>query len=363
MRKIVLISPKDYNFYNFRSELILELKKKGNEVVLICPYGKKIDYFTDRGCRFVNIEVDRRGKNIKNDLKLIFDYKKILTKENPDVVLTYTSKPSIYAGFVCGIMGIPYIVNNAGLMKTYGLFDKFMKFLYWVGFRKASCIMFQNTQERDTIDNLLSHNVHFRDIPGSGVNLNEFCFSPYPNEENGIVFNYVGRIVALKGIDEYLECAKRIKKRYPNTIFRIYGDFDDDSYNIRIKELQEQGIVDYCGVKLDMKPAIREAHAVIHPSHYEGMTNVVLEHSAIGRICIGSDIPGVKDGIDDGKTGFVFKVNDVNSLVNAVIKFLNLTHIQKIRMASDARKKMEREFNREIVTNVYIEEIDRINMR
>ena len=77
---------------------------------------------------------------------------------------------------------------------------------------------------------------------------------------------------------------------------------------------------------MDMKPYIASAHAVIHPSYYEGMTNVVLEHSAMGRPCIGSNIPGVREGIDDGKTGFLFEVKNVDSMVHAVEKFILLQH-------------------------------------
>ncbi len=356
----MLISPKDNNFYNFRSELILKLREMGHDVVLVCPYGKKMDYFTERGCRFIDISMDRRGTSIKNDLKLIKDYKKIIKVEKPDVVLTYTSKPSIYAGYVCGKLHIPYIVNNAGLMDTTGMFDKFMKVLYKIGWSKASCIMYQNTYERDVVNKLLHNKVHFRDIPGSGVNVDAFPFREYPKSDDIITFNFVARIVRLKGIEEFLECAKRIKGKYHNVRFVIYGDYDDDSYRRNIGNLQKQGIVEYGGIQLDMKPYIEQAHAVIHPSYYEGMTNVVLEHSAMGRPCIGSNIPGVREAIEDGKTGYLFDVKDVDLLVQAVENFILLPHDEKVKMGKKAREKMEKEFNRSNVTNIYLKEIAKI---
>ncbi len=360
MSKILLLSCKDNTFYNFRKELILKLHEIGHEVVLNCPYGEKIDYFTERGCRFVDLKIDRRGKNIFNDLKLISSYKRLIKAEKPDVVLTYTGKPSIYGGYVCGRKKLPYIVNNAGLMETTGLFDKFMKLLYKIGFRKASCMMFQNTKERDVIEAVLKNKVPYRLLPGSGVNLDTFKYKPYPKNDELVTFNYVARIVKIKGIDEFLECARRIKEKHPNTRFVIYGDYDDDSYKLKVEDYVKAGFVEYGGVKMDMKPCIEAAHAVIHPSYYEGMTNVVLEHSASGRVCIGSNIPGVKEGIDDGESGFLFDVRDVDSMVEAVGKFLSLTNEQKTQMGIKARKKMEREFDRNIVTNIYLEEIQRI---
>ena len=354
-KKIMLISPKDNNFYNFRSELILTLHNMGNDIILVCPYGKKIDYFTERGCRFIDLDIDRRGTNVLNDFKLILEYKKIIELEKPDVVLTYTTKPSVYGGLVCRFMKVPYIINNAGLMEASWALEKIIDFLTIVGFKKASCVMYQNEYEMIHDNKLLKNKVHYRRIPGSGVNLDSFTFREYLGSDDEIYFNYVALIKQIKGIGEYLECARRIKDKYPNTHFRIYGEYDSTEYNEKIDDYQQRGIIEYQGVKLDMKPEIESCHAVIHPSYYEGMTNVVLEHSAMGRVCIGSDIPGVREGIEDGKTGFLFEVKNVDSMVEAVEKFILLSHEEKVQMGKSAREKMEREFDRNIVTNIYIE--------
>lgn len=360
-KKVVMISPKDNNFYNFRSELILKMVELGYDVVLVCPYGKKIDYFVKRGCRFIDVNIDRRGTSFVNDGKLILAYRKLLKKEKPDVVLTYTTKCSVYGGMVCRWLKIPYIVNNAGLIESENPnspLQKILATLYKVGFKGASCMMYQNHRERDVVNQLLNNKVHYRNIPGSGVNLQEFTYREYPASDDKVTFNYVARIVSIKGIKEFLDCAEIIKKEYPKANFVIYGDYDEEEYRPRIEKLIAEGIVEYGGVAMDMKPHIETAHAVIHPSYYEGMTNVVLEHSAMGRPCIGSDIPGVREGVDDGKTGFLFEVKNVESMVNSVRKFLELSHVEKEQMGVAARAKMENQFSRELVTNIYIEEIE-----
>lgn len=359
-KKIMLISCKDNTFYNFRSELILKLVELSYEVILVCPYGKKIDYFTERGCRFIDVEMDRRGTNVFNDFKLINEYRKILKCEAPDVVLTYTAKPSYYASLVCRIMKIPHIVNNCGIMEASGFFGKFLDFLYIVCEKKANCIMFQNTYEREYTEKLLKYKVPYRDLPGSGVNTDAFPYQPYPENDDIITFNFVARIMKSKGIDEFLQCAEAVKSKHSNTRFVIYGDYDDELYRKLVNEYIKRGIVEYGGILLDMKPAIVAAHAVIHPSYYEGMTNVVLEHSSSGRPSIGSNVPGVKDGIDDGETGFIFEVKNVASLIEAVEKFLALSHEQKIQMGINAREKMKIEFDRNIVTDIYISEIEKV---
>lgn len=363
MAKIALISNRDNNFYNFRSELILKLVELGHDVTLVCPYGKKIDFFTERGCSFIDIDLDRRGKNAFKDTKLIANYYRLLKHLKPDVVLTYTTKSSVYGGMCCRWLKIPYIVNNAGLVENNNkLLEFILKILYRTGFKGASCMMYQNGRERDYVNALLKSKVHYRDIPGSGVNLDAFTYQPYPVDDNPIRFNFVGRIVGFKGIGEFLECAKRIKAKYSNTEFVIYGSFvdDDGGFKKQIQELEKNGIVKYGGVQLDMKPYIAKAHAVIHSSYYEGMTNVILEHAAIGRPAIASDIPGCREGIDNGVSGFTFPLKDVDALVEAAEKFIKLSPEEKEQMGKAARNKMEKEFDRNIVTEIYLQEIEQI---
>lgn len=360
MKTVLFLANKDNVLYNFRKEVVLAVKKAGYKVVLCCPYGSKIDYFIKENCEFVDIKIDRRGTNIFKDFKLLGEYKSIIDKVRPDIVLTYTSKPSIYGGYICGKKKIPYIVNNAGLMETKGALAIILKLLYFIGWSKASCMMYQNEREKEVVNKILKNKIPYCMIPGSGVNLTEFVYKPYPENNNKIIFNYVARIVKIKGIEEYLECANIIKKKYPNTEFRIFGEFDDEFYKEKIMSLEKKGVIKYCGIQFDMKPYIEAAHAVIHPSYYEGMTNVVLEHSAVGRPCIGSDIAGVREGIDDNKTGFLFKLKDVDSMVDAVERFIKLSYSEKVLMGKNARKKMESTFNRNIVIDIYIDEIKRI---
>ena len=358
-----MVACKDYNFYNFRSELILKLVEDGFDVTLVCPSGDKVKYSTDRGCHFIGHTMDRRGTNPLKDMKLIYMYYKIFRKGRPDVVLSYTTKSVLYSGIACRMLHIPYIVNNAGLLEPSNynpIVGICLTLLYKLGFSNASCMMYQNSRERDVLNNILHNKIRYRDIPGSGVNLNEFRYTNYPNEENPITFNYVGRLVNIKGINEFLKCAESIKSKYPNTRFLIYGDYDDEIYRNRVNELQKRGIIEYAGVKMDMRPCIKAAHAVIHASYYEGMTNVVLEHSAMGRVCIGSDIPGIREEIEDGKTGYLFKVKNTEELIYLVERFIHLPYGEKVGMGKAARRKMEREFDRRIVTNIYLEEINRI---
>ena len=358
----MLVCPKDGTFY-FRKELILRLHDMGYEVVLVGPFGNRIKFFEEKGIRFVNVDIDRRGTSVVKDLKLIRAYYKVFKKEIPDVILLYTTKCSTYGGMVASRLRIPYIVNNAGLIDTGNdkdILSRILRILYKIGFRNASCMMYQNKGEHQAIEKILGKELHYRDIPGSGVNLEEYCFAEYPADDSEIVFNTVGRVMESKGIKELIECARIIKKENNHVHFRVFGNYVDDEIPKLVEMAEAEDIIEYKGVSTDIRQDILPAHAIIHPSHYEGMANVILEHGAMGRPCIGSDVPGVMDGIENGVTGYVFHVRDVESMATAVREFIALPLIEKKKMGLAARKKMELQFNRDIVTNIYIQEIQSI---
>lgn len=360
--RILILSNSDENVFKFRRELAERLIKDHREVVLACPFGRRRAFFEELGCRCVEVTLQRRGTNPLRDLKLLADYGRLVRMHRPDIVLTFTSKCSIYGGMVCRFYQVPCIVNNSGLMilpeKKKSL-SYLIDLLYRLGNGKSSCMMYQNSEEMARLGSLLP-SVKGRLIPGSGVNLEEYALAPYPPADAPVVFNYAARIMAGKGIEEYLACARAIRADSPETEFRIFGAIAEPAYEAWITELDKEGIVRYFREVPDMKPYIEAAHAVIHPSHSEGMTNVCQEHSAMGRVCIASDIPGCREIIGDGVTGFLFPMGDTEILKEKVRWFLSLTNEEKCRMGLRARNKMEREFNRETVVRAYVDEINEL---
>jgi galacturonosyltransferase len=231
--------------------------------------------------------------------------------------------------------------------------------LYKMSVKKCYKVFFQNTGDRDFfIENRMIGN-NYEVLPGSGCNLNENQFITMP-EDTTIRFIFIGRVMKLKGIEEYLEAAKIIKTKYPNTEFLIAGWNEEENYKKIIAEYQEQGIVNYIGFRKDISEWIRKCHCTVLPSHGgEGIPNVLLESAATGRVCIGSKIHGTMDVIDDGVTGYFFETGNVNSLVEQIEKFMNLSADEKIAMGKAGREKIEREFDRRIVIDKYCDEVEK----
>ncbi len=358
--KVLVLANRDFVLYNFRVELLEKLLKENNEVYICLPEGPKVKYMIDMGCKFIPITIDKRGTNPIKDIKLINTYKKIFKDIKPDIILTYTTKVCIYGGIVAGKKKIPYLMNVSGLgtaVEQPGLLQHLMINLYRKAAKKAKCVFFQNEQNRDFFIQHKMYNGHYKMIPGSGVNLDKWKYIEYPSDDNGIHFLFVARIIKEKGIEEYLNCAKTIKERYPNAVFHILGPCDGE-YKEILDDYEAKDIIKYHGEVSDTSEYLKFAHCTIHPSYYpEGISNVLLESEASGRPVITTDRSGCRETVDDGVTGFCFETKNTQKLIESVEKFINMSNADRQQMGKNARLKMEQEFDRNIVVEAYLKEM------
>lgn len=368
---IALLTNNDDDVYCFRKELIEGLLAEGYEMLISCPNGPKFELMKDILFKYDDLFIDRRGTNIIADAKLFLHYMNLFKKYRPAVVLTYTAKPNVYASVAARTLGIPYINNVTGIgsvVNMTGMKKALILWLFKLAYKGAACVMFQNaTNMQLALDSGMVKG-DYKLIPGSGVDLIRYPIEPYPDGGDGkigetVVFNYIGRVLHDKGVDDYIEAAKRIKKRYPNTEFNMLGFIEptESHYEKELAELGKQGIINYRGSQKDVRPWIARAHAIIHPSTYgEGMSNVLLENAASGRFLITTDNPGCQETVVDGKSGFIYPGGNVNALVETIEKFLKLDNETRKRMGLVGRKHVEDNFSREIVVTAYKEKIKQI---
>jgi galacturonosyltransferase len=341
--------------------LLIRFLEEGFEVFVSCPYGNRIDDVKKLGCKYIETKISRHGTSPVEDMQLLIHYRKLLKQHSPNVVLTYTIKPNIYGGIACRMQKVSYIANITGLgtaVEKAGFLQSFTSFLYKHALKNAQKVFFQNKENQAFFEKkriaLGKHGL----LPGSGVNLSKFQPLEYPPDDT-IEFVFISRIMKEKGIDHYLEMAKVIKAKYPNTRFHICG-FCEESYDGILNKLQEQGIVQYHGMVKDVREIHKKTHCTVLPSYHEGMANVLLEAAACGRPVLASNVPGCREAFDEGISGFGFEPRSVDSLVQAIERFIAIPHEQKAAMGLAGRKKMEREFDRQIVVDAYMREIENI---
>lgn len=363
--KIMILANSDTGLYKFRRELLEELVKK-HQVFICLPTGDFVPSMIEMGCRFIPCDfLERRGKNPLKEVKLLSFYKEILKKEKPDIVFTYTIKPNIYGGMACKSLGIPYVVNITGLgsaVENAGIMQKVTLALYKIGLKGAQKVFFQNTENRDFMLNKGVISGAYDLLPGSGVNLSQYQQHEYPKGET-TDFVFIARIMKEKGIDQYLDAAEFIRKKYPETRFHVCGACKEE-YSVKLEKMHQDKTIIYHGKVKNMVEIYQKIACTIHPTYYpEGLSNVLLESSATGRPIITTNRAGCREVIDDGINGYICKQKDSADLIKQVEKFLALSWEEQKAMGIAGRRKVEKEFDRQIVIDKYLQEVAQVAKR
>ena len=362
--KVLVLSNNIDGLHSFRFE-VMEAIRKENELWISCPRGEKTAEFEKIGCVMSDAELDRRGTNVFADLKLYRYYKKLIKEIKPDIVFTYTIKPNVYGGIACRKLRVPYVANITGLgtaVENGGLLQKFTLFLYKKGLKKAKKVFFQNSENRDFMIDKGVVRSEYDMLPGSGVNLERYAALEYPHGET-VDFVFISRVMSAKGIDQFLDAAKYIRSKYAFTRFHVCGSCDED-YTEELKMLDEEGVITYHGQVSDIRTVHGFSACTVHPTYYpEGMSNVLLESCASARPIITTDRAGCREIVEDGVNGYVVKPKDASDVISKIEEFLALSWEQRRNMGLAGREKVVKEFDRRIVIEKYLAEIDGVRVR
>lgn len=363
--KILVTSITDSGIYRVRKEILKKLISLGHSIIVVSPYGKDVSKIENIGCKFINIKINAHGTNPIKDLYVCFEYAKILKREKPNVVLTFTAKPNVYCGIACRILQIPVISNITGLgiaLANSGYKQKLLITLYKLASKVVIKLFFQNSSNMNFFkEHRIGDENKYQLIPGSGINLEDYPYQKYPELDETIHLLYISRIQKEKGIEEYLKAAEFFRKdKNLNIIFHVLGSCNKKFEPI-IHKAHEQKIIMYHGRVNNIPEFQKMSHATIMPSYYpEGICNVLLEASATGRPVITTDQPGCREVVEDNITGFLVQPKNAKSLITGINKLLTLTNQERAEMGRKGREKMKKEFNRQFVVTAYVDCINNL---
>ncbi len=355
MSRVLILINSSGGLFDFRNEFVEALLEE-YQVFVSVPDDVKTKELAEEGCQIIRTPINRRGINPIEDLKLCRTYRNMLRELKPDLVVTYTIKPNIYGGFCAGRMKIPYITTITGLGGAFdrkGIFLQLIIHMYRAGMKKASCVFFQNEENRSIFRKFGIVGQKDRLVMGSGVSLQRHPYEPYPEWEE-THFLFVGRVMKERGILEFLGAAKKLHG--DKVFFDILGYCDED-YQETLAELEKEGVIRQLGFHTQVHPFLADASAIVIASFHEGMSNGLIEAAATGRPVIASNISGCKEAFEEGRTGFGFTPGNTEELVSAMEKFLRLSNAERAAMGRAGREKMEKEFDRKLVTAAYMEEV------
>lgn len=363
MSKIFLfISTTSSSILGFRSDLIFFLiKKKYNVHVLLSEYNDadllKIE---NMGVFIHTYNMKRGGLNPFADIRSLFELKRKISEINPDVVFSYFTKPVVYGslaakmsqtskviGMVEGL-GTPFTIHKYGQTFKVKLIRFIQVNLYRLVFPFIDKIIFLNPDDPiDLIEkNHIRHKKNAVKMLGPiGLNLDDYVYSRW-NEANEVSFIFIARLLAEKGIFEYLAAAKIVKQKYPNVVFKIIGGLDlENPYGLSQKELDEviaTGIIEYPGFVKDVAKRIQDSAVFVLPSYYrEGVPRSTQEAMAIGRPVITTDVPGCRETVVDGLNGFLVPKWDPEALAEKMCYFIenpeqiNIMGLESYKMAQE----------------------------
>ena len=176
-------------------------------------------------------------------------------------------------------------------------------------------------------------------------------------------FVYIGRLMNENLTEEYLTAAQALHEKYGDRVSIATIGYCDEDYEGRLQALEQKGMLKVISYQKDIHPYLREADAVVMPSWHEGMSNVLMEASATARPVLASDISGCRELVEHGTTGLLFEPRNAQSLIKAMVRFMEMPAAQRADMGKMGRKKMEREFDRQCIIDAYMDKIGEILSR
>jgi glycosyltransferase involved in cell wall biosynthesis len=360
----VLAANSAWNIANFRKPLIDALLAAGWRVIALAPEDASAPAVRSMGAELVPVAVDSSGTSPVHDARLFLDYMRILRDLRPQALLGFTAKPNIYGSLAASMLRVPTINNISGLGTAFmrpGPLNWLVGHLYQLALRKSARVFFQNSHDLALfVDRGMVRASQARIIPGSGIDLDHFQPTPRsPELGSPFRFLFVGRLLRDKGLVEYAEAARLLRPRWRDVEFAILGSAGSDNRTAvpiaEVERYQAEGLVKYLGKTDDVRPFLADCDCVVLPSYREGLPRSLLEAAAMARPMVATNVPGCRDVVSDGDSGFLCQVRSATALADAMEKMLKLEPSDRAAMGLRAREKVAQEFDQALVIKAYME--------
>ncbi|MDR3670279.1 MAG: glycosyltransferase family 4 protein [Holophaga sp.] len=328
----------------FRGAMLQAMVGAGHEVVAMAPEqdaalapgedpGLVRSQLAAMGVAFRPVPLGRTGLNPLADLRSLGALASMFRELRPDLLLSYTIKPVIYGSLAAAWAGVPHrfaMITGVGSVlegrgPKLGVLAAVAKRLYRLGLARNEGVFFQNPDNRAFFERhrLLAPGCRVTMINGSGVDLAQFPRSPVPGGPAS--FLMVARVARDKGVLEFAEAARLLKARHPEARCRLVGPIDSNLTALPrqvVAQWQREGILDYPGPARDVRPELAACQVFVLPSYGEGTPRSVLEAMAAGRAVVTTRVPGCKETVLEGRTGFLVPPRDPEALAEAMARFV-----------------------------------------
>ena len=378
-KKVLIVANCTWYLYNFRKELLSELKAKGYNLILLSPldnYYKRIKkYFAKKETLFLVRGSESPILEIITILNLLFIY----IKYKPDLVHHFTIKPCIYGGLISRLVGIKFTINHiTGLGPSFYSERSKIKFInnllnpfYKYAFNKKDknlVNIFHNNSDRDAfISRGITSLKMTKIIPGSGVDIEYFQKSTPAKLNKGIKrILFPARIIKEKGFVELIDACKELWDEKYKFILNIAGEIDTQNKSHINKKTFEYLInnenIFFLGKCNNMLEIYNNIDMVVLPSWREGLSKSILESAAMSLPIITTNVPGCKDIIKNKYSGLIVSVKSKREIKYAIKLYLNNPKLA-YKFGKNARKTLFDKYTVQVINkkimNVYNSFLDK----
>lgn len=369
--KIIIVANTSWSILNFRKGLLVKLLGLGCELTIVAPRDSFSQLLEGLGCKFMDLPVSARGVNPLGDILFCYRLYCIYKAINPNFIIHYTIKPNIYGSFAAKLASKPSLAITTGLGYVFSkksILRAIVKMLYKYSLCFASEVWFLNGDDKELfLESRLVSNKKAVLIDGEGVDLS--YFRPIKNcaSDGRVRFLLIARMLWDKGVGEFVEAARIIKREYPDAIFQLLGASDvENPASIGrsvIDKWVSEGVVEYLGVTSDVRPFIAMCDCVVLPSYYrEGVPRALMEAAAMSKPLITTNNVGCRELVEHEVTGYLCSIKDALSLAQCFKLFINLPEKERLEMGSNGRKLMSQKFDEEIIIAKYLDVLHRLNV-
>lgn len=347
-KKIILIGTVASSFYGFRADLIRTLLKKGHQVYAFTSEytAEDLKKIEKLGATPITYTLNRGGLNPLADMFATYQLSKKIKAINPDLVFSYFSKPVIFGTLAAKLAKVPRVIGMLeglgytfteqpeGLSKKTQLIKKIQVFLYKIALPQLDQLIFLNPDDpKDLIERYAINVKNIQVLGGIGLNLDHYKYSE--NFNSNISFIFIARLLAEKGIHDYIKAAKIVKEKYPSVKFTVLGAIDKEALgSLKEEELEslvKTNIIEYPGHVSNVSEWIEKSSVFVLPSYYrEGVPRSTQEAMAIGRAIITTDVPGCRETVINGLNGFLVPKWNPEALAEKMIYFIE--HPEQIQL-------------------------------
>nr|WP_313631741.1 glycosyltransferase family 4 protein [Brevundimonas naejangsanensis] len=360
--KIAVISNDAFGLLNFRGPLLLELRRRGHDVLALAP---DIDDAThaalsNMGVQPIEYGLSRTGLNPIKDIATVLQLIGLLQKHRPDISLACFIKPVIYGTLAAWLAGVPRryaMIEGLGFSFTDSpkstwkntAIRSAISLLFKFSLSKANRVIVLNDDDRIELlrRNIVAPNT-ISILGGIGVDLHEWEYSPPPLSP--ITFILVARLLWDKGIGEYAQASSILRKTHPNVRILLVGGLDKNPAAVPREVVDgwvSGNILDAWPGHVPVLPWLEKSSVFVLPSYREGVPRSTQEAMAIGRPVITTNSPGCRDTVVDGVNGFLVPTGDPVALADAMRHFVD--HPEDIiSMGRESRKLAEERFDAQL---------------